>query len=989
MKLLPNAGSERRRLILMIGALVIIAAAYYLWGGSPKVDYPLLTGPPAAAAPVARPPRAGAVTGRPAAAPVDTSKPQPLKLAEMEQVPNEPNAGRNLFRFGVKPPPPPPPYVAPPPPLPTPTPGPPPIPPIPLKLATIIADPYTPGAKPGLSDRQDRGDVRSPRRPDRRRSVQVVESGHHVGRDVVPGRNRTAYDRIRWRLGQPRTVAPYATQAKMMMSTRASRLRWGAIGLAALMLAGCATSSAARRGAAAAKRGEWDAAVAYYREALQRDAKRVDLQIALERATRESSNQHVARAKELEAQDQLAGAAEEYRRAVEFDPSNSLALARAMTVEGRLRDLAEAARPPTRMETMRQQAAATSPIPRLDPRTPLPGLRFPNATVRDVLNTIGTATGISVQYDQGLDATLSTAISVDLTGHTLESAFNMVLSQKTLTFKILDSHTIFIYQDNAQMRAKYEDQYQQTFYLSHAEVGDVAALLNQMLTTTTAGNRPIVTQNKSAHAIVVRATAPMLGMIKNLIDTQDKPRAEVLIDVTILEVSRTRLKDLGIDLSSYSIGLTFSPGGPPTATGAIPPITAGNLSGSPSKNSFYVTLPSAIINFLESDQKTKLLAKPQLRGREGAQLTLNLGDSIPVPQTSFLATATGGVPTQPQVSYAYQPVGVNLAITPTVTYQDEIILDPITVDKSGLGPNMDVAGQSLPTFTKRTASTSMRLRDGESNLLAGLIKQEDREIGKSFPGINRIPILRALFGNVNGSNDQSDIIMIVTPHIIRSREITADDLKPFYVGTANNLGAATGPALISQATPPAVATAGGQGAAQAGQAAANVPPPTPTPTPPPTRIVAVEPAGAAPPPAGAAAQLLLTVPTADLQMGGAPYTVPVSIAGVSQLGAATLTITYDPKVLKATSVSPGTFMQQGNVTPTFVPKIDDAAGRIDIAISRSGTAPGAAGSGPLAGLSFQAVGPGTSKITITATAFTPEGKPIVVQLPAAASVTVK
>jgi type II secretory pathway component GspD/PulD (secretin) len=813
--------------------------------------------------------------------------------------------------------------------------------------------------------------------------------------------------------------------------------------LAALSFAGCATGSAAKRGADAVKRGEWDAAVAYYREAISQDPKRIEYQIELERATRAASNQHVLRGRELEQQDQLAGAAAEYRQAVEFDPSNSLALARALSVERRLRDQIDAARPKSRVEELQRQANQASPIPRLDPRLPLGPLKFTNSNVRDVLNTIGTATGIGIQYDQGLESFLSRAFTVDLTGHSLESAFNMVLSQSTLAYKIIDSHTIFIYQDNAQMRAKYEDQYQQVFYMSHADAQEMNQILNQMLTTTT-GNRPIITQNKTANTIIVRASAPMLGLIKNIIDTNDKPKAEVLIEVTILEVDRQRMKDLGLDLSNYAIGLSFSPEQRPAGPGVIPPIPAPpiqgqNLRAGSGGTSVYVTLPSAVINLMESDQKTKLLAKPQLRGREGQPLTLNLGDSVPVPQTTFLPVATGGVATQPQVSYVYQSIGVNLSITPKVTYDDEIILDPIMVDKSALGQDLVVSGQSLPTFVKRSAQVSMRLRDGESNLLAGLISQEDKELAKSLPGINRIPVLRAMFGNVTGTTTSGDLVMIVTPHIIRSREITADDLKPFYVGTTNNLGAAAQPALISQVPPPvaganppaAGATSGGvttggatTGAANTGGTATTggavpvvsgavpvvaAPPPGAAGNPPvtgnppatggaatsatggarPTGVVAVQPVTSGAPAAAAPAQILLTVPTSELQMGGQPYTVPVSVTGVSELGALTITITYDPKILKATSVSPGTFMQQGNVTPTFAPKIDEATGRIDIAISRGANAPGAAGTGLLAGLVFQGVAAGTSKVTVTGTAFTPDGKPISIQLPAPTSVIVK
>jgi general secretion pathway protein D len=796
------------------------------------------------------------------------------------------------------------------------------------------------------------------------------------------------------------------------MNRATLRLRLGAVGLGALLLAGCATSSAAKRGDEAAKRQEWDAAVAYYREALGHDPKRVDVQIDLERATRNSSTQHVARGRELEAQDQLAGAAAEYRLAIEFDPSNALAMTRALDVERRIREQIEASRPQSRMDQMRQQAAQQSPIPRLDPRVPLPTLKFQNTSIRDVLQTVGTATGISIQYDQGLEGTLSKSFTVDLTGHNLESAFNMVLSQNQLVYKIIDSRTIFIYADNAGNRAKYEDVYQQTFYLSHADEKEVGQILNQMLTTTTAGNRPVITQNTTAHSLVVRATVPMLGVIKNIIDGADKPRAEVLIDVTILEVDRSRLKNLGIDLNNYAINLTYSPNGAPGANGAVPPITVGDIGKGQAGNNFYLGLPGATINILMSDQKTKLLAKPQLRGREGSPLTLNLGQDVPVAQTSFLAAATGGVATTPQVQYQFRPIGVNLSLTPKVTYQDEIILDPITIDKSAIGPNVDVGGVSLQSFIRRTASVSMRLRDGESNMLAGLILDEERETARSVPGILNVPVIRSIFGNTNGVHDQSDVVMIVTPHIVRSRDITAEDLKPFYVGTSNNLGAATAPGLISQAPPPAAVPPANPNNPTGPIVAPPTPPNTPPPGAPPVnppaaappvanpaiattgnpanpKIVAVEavtPASNAPAPG---AQILLTVPASELQKDGPPYTLPISIANVSQLGAVTLTITYDPKVLKAVSVSASPWMNQGGVTPTFVPKIDAALGRIDIAIMRPGTSPGASGTGMLAAVVFQGVGAGTSKITVTGSALTPETKAIPLAVPPAGTIVVK
>jgi type II secretory pathway component GspD/PulD (secretin) len=767
--------------------------------------------------------------------------------------------------------------------------------------------------------------------------------------------------------------------------------RWSAIGLLMLTAAGCATGQNVSKGQDAARKGDWDAAVAYYRQAMAADPKDIEARVGLERAMREAAMAHITRAKKLETEEQWQGAAQEYRLAVEFEPSNAMALSRALALERKVRDIAEASRPRTRMEEMQRQATAASPIPKLDPRTPVPALHFNNTSLRDIFSQFSIATGINITYDQNMEGTLSRGHTIDTTDVPLENVLNQIMQAFGLTYKVLDQRSIFIYQDNAGNRGKYEDLYQQTFYLSNAEVGEVSTILNQLLTTTTTGNRPAITQHKSLNSITVRASAPMMGIIDNIIKTADKPRAEVLIEVTILEVSRTRMRELGIDLSQYAIGLAFSPAGVPgnvgTTFGTPPPfnIPQANAGG---RNDVYLAIPSATIKLLESDNKTRLLAKPQLRGREGSQLTLNLGDRVPIPQTTFQAAATGGVATIPQTTYAYQQIGVNVNMTPKVTYQDEIILDPIVVDKSGLGQNILVAGQLLPTFVNRTASTAMRLRDGESNLLAGLIRQEDREIANSLPGISQIPILRSFFGTTNTTTDSSDIIMIVTPHIIRSREITAEDLKPLYVGTSTNPGAGTTPSLISPGAPPPPAIIPGQpgqptqpGAIVPTTGAGNPPagaPPATTRAPGVVAIEPVNPAGApAPQPAGA--RVSVTAPDVPLQMGGPPYTMPVKIDGVSQLGQATVTITYDPKVLRAVSVSPGAFMQQGGIQPTFVPKIDEATGRIDIAIARPATAPGASGTDWLAGIVFQAVGAGQSRISVTAVLMTASGQPIAVQ----------
>ena len=233
-------------------------------------------------------------------------------------------------------------------------------------------------------------------------------------------------------------------------------LRWGTMGLLLAASIGCATGRAVRAGQDAVRRGDWDTAVAYFRQARASDPGRIDVKIALERATREAATLHLARARALESQDQLAGALAEYRLAADLEPSNTLSITKALEIERRIRDQIEANRPSPRMEEMQRQARASSPIPALDPRTRVPIINYPSAAVRDILTAMSTVTGINFTYDQNLEGQLSRPYSISVQDVPLEEALNQVLSANTLTFKVLNQKTIFIYQDNPTNRQKYK-----------------------------------------------------------------------------------------------------------------------------------------------------------------------------------------------------------------------------------------------------------------------------------------------------------------------------------------------------------------------------------------------------------------------------------------------------------------------------------------------------------------------------------------------------
>lgn len=807
--------------------------------------------------------------------------------------------------------------------------------------------------------------------------------------------------------------------------------KWASVALVTVLATGCATGRAYLSGQRAQNSGDWDAAVAYYKEALSHDPGRVDVRLALEHATRTASQKHMARARDLEKQDQLPGAAAEYRLAADLDLTNALAAAKAVELDRVIRQRIEDARPRSQMDIMREQARKVSAIPQLavDPRIQLPVMNFNQTAVRDVIAAITLVAGINVTYDTAgaPDQNLAKPYTANLQGVSLQDALNQVLGANNLFYKVTDPKTILISVDTQPNRQRLEDQVVQVFYLSHADAGEVVQSLQTVLNQLTLGVRPTPVLNKSSNSIMVRTSLPVMQVIERLIRSMDKPRAEVVIDVEILEVDRTRAQTYGLNLSNYQLGYTFSPESAPpnTASGAgfptqPPPFNLNTVSQGVSMADFYLTVPTALVKALESDNHTKILAKPSLRGTEDKPVTLNLGEQIPVPSTTFAPIAAGGVASQPTTSFTLKDVGINITMNPHVTYDNEIRLE-LTVENSARGPDVSVAGQPLPSFTSRKVQTVLRLRDGESNLLAGLLKEEDKKNIQGLPGINKIPLLRSLFGFTDNSTNTSDIVMLITPRIVRGHELTVDDLGPIYVGTGQNFGLTGPPPLIAApVTAEELAAAGAQAAnpaAQPGQPAQTPPvanpqpqaPPTrnpvvvpvtpvgpTTPTPPPaanagnpaaaappptpTPVTQTPPASPAPAPAATRPAVIALIPAGQPQVGGGPYTWPIQISDATQVGSVRVTITYNPAVLKARTVTQGSFMTNGGVQTTFTPQINEAAGRIDILIGRPAGAPGVSGAGLLGAVVFDTVAAGDAKVTMTVTALTPAAQSIPTQV---------
>ena len=799
----------------------------------------------------------------------------------------------------------------------------------------------------------------------------------------------------------------------------------------ALIAAGCGAARTFGRAESAARAGDWDAAVEYYRRAVQQNPDRSDYKIALERAMINASHLHLNQAQLAEARGELEDSLREYRRASDFDPPNRQLAAKVIEMERRIRDQYEA-QPRSNIAQLREQARQAAPAPLIKLNEVLPELRFNNTSIRDILNFIAAATGINITYDRDYQ---DRAYTVQLTGVTLEQALTQILSANQLFYKVINQNTVMVIPDTAQKRANYEEQVIRTFYVSHADATELSQMINTIIRVPAMAVQPMIAPNKTANTITIRATTAVAAIIEKMIDANDKPRAEIVIDVQILEVNRGRAKTFGVDLSAYQIGAVFSPesdprsttGGTANGTGTAsttinttPTFNLNTITRGVSTADFYLAVPSAVVHFLETDTETKLIAKPQLRGAEGQKITLNLGDDIPVPSTVFTPLATGGANTNPLTSFNYRPVGINVEMTPRVTIEGDVILD-LLVENSTRSTDVNVAGQNLPSFGTRKVTTRLRLRDGESNLLAGLLREDDRTTLRGIPGILRLPVLNKLLGSNETDVRTTDIVMLLTPRIVRTQEITAGDLSPIFIGTQQNLGLNGPPPLIAAPleaepaaplaqpapAPPAVPNPAGQGAAAAAPGISIIPPGS-SPIPGTTAVPAAPapavpgaatpqpPAAGAPPsasstpvPISAGAQIVVTPPGPEFRVGGGPYTVAISATNASRLSGLSLTVTFNPAAVRVRAVQEGSFMRAGGVQATFTQMVDAATGRVDIAVVRTSDSTGVAGTGLLAAILFDAVGGGAANLSVTGTATAPGGTPASLQLTPVSAVTVR
>ncbi len=688
----------------------------------------------------------------------------------------------------------------------------------------------------------------------------------------------------------------------------------------ALAAWGCQTFSLDYKQGARAELGQnYEEAVQLYQKAALSNPKEPVYRLALARARASASLHFLQAARTLAAQNKRMEAEVSYKKAVFFDPQNIVAIEelRALTAPPE-----KPKKPADRLEGPVQLKGSGEPL----------NLSFRNeVSLRSIFQTLGRVAGINFLYD---DTFRDTNLAIDLTGKDLQQAVNFLCVASKNFSRVIDERTVYIVPDNIQKRVQYELNAIKTFYLSNIEASDVQMRLTTMVKTQY--KVPQIQVDKNLNSVTIRDTPQAVALAEKLLRMWDKPKGEVLVDIEIMEVNRTRMKKLGVDLSSGILGVQFNPG-TLDADGFFP-IQGTNFGD---LGNYQMTVPAAVAQFLGADSDTKIIAQPKIRGLAGEKLEYIVGQKVPIVNTSFQAIAAGGVNTQPIVNYNLQDIGITIKMTPKIHLEREVTLEiEITVSAiAGEG----IAG--IPIIANREVKNTVRLKDGETNLLAGLLRDEERRSVGGITGLKDIPLLGSLFGATQKTVEQSDVVMTITPRIIRHLQITEEDTKALWVDP-DNLSGVTG--------------AGAAAAVGAGREEMGLPDEEPN----------------RPEDAGGSAVYLS--PASFEAPRDREFRMNVELASEEAIGNVSLVLTFDPRVLKLKDVLEGGALRQLGERVPFLKNI--SGGTCTIGFSSPPSGAGFKGRGVLAVLVFQSLEPGQTSLGFTsASAGSPMGRSVVLQ----------
>jgi general secretion pathway protein D len=555
------------------------------------------------------------------------------------------------------------------------------------------------------------------------------------------------------------------------------------LGIGAIPVLAESAEHAYKAGDRAEKKNDYDGAYEAFKDAHELKPNDPKYMAAYLRLRFYAGGQHIHAGEQLRDADKLQEALAEFRHAAEIDASNFEALQeiRRTTdlIQKQTRDKENANQAKVQSNSLEKEAAGAGGPVSLDMKSDMP-VSLHLATTTDVVyKTLAKLAGINVLIDPDYKAQ---KINFELKDVSLREALDMLALQSKTFWRPLSSNTILVSSDTGSKRKEFEQNVMKTFYLRNAatpaDLQQAAGTLKAILDI----SRIQVTPEQ--RSLTIRGTPDQMVLAQKLLGDIDKPKAEVVIEVTVMEVSRDKSRTLGTNPPT-SASVTLAPGGGSSSTSTTGSTGSGltlNSFTSLNAGDFSVSIPGISFSALASDSTSKVIQRPQLRAIDGEKASLKIGDRVPIATGSFQSGLGGSVNTQ----FQYLDVGVNVDITPYV-HSDNSVTLKMTLSISSVTGVQNIGGFNQPTIGQRTVEHEVRLADGEVNLIGGILEDTDTNSISGYPWLLKIPILKYLFGQETKERAQSEIVFAITPHIIRGGEVTDENLKMLDIGSANNV----------------------------------------------------------------------------------------------------------------------------------------------------------------------------------------------------------
>lgn len=765
--------------------------------------------------------------------------------------------------------------------------------------------------------------------------------------------------------------------AGLRISIRSALVLWVFI----LVLPANAADSAKtlyRKGQDAEARQNYEQAYEDYKAAYDKKPADLRYRSSFERMRFQAGAAHVKRGQQLRQNGDLQKALQEFQAAAQIDPSSFIAQQEIVRTKEMIAGVASgssgASQQEKREDILRQRIEQAQGPVTLTPINDQAINVHISGDSKTIYQTIGKLAGINILFDP--DYVSRQLPLLELNSVTLQDALSLVAIQSNTFWRPVTANTIFVAPNTQTKRKDLDQSVVKTFYLTNAgsqtEFQDIANTLRTIADITRV--QPIAAEN----AIVVRGTPDQVALAEKIVADLDKSRAEVVIDVAILQVSREKIRDLGFasPLANGPIGVQLTTPGQTTTTtpstggtGTTPSSSTSNgltlnTFSNLNATNFSISVPQAQLNAMLSDSNTKLLQNPQIRASDGQKADLKIGSRIPIATGSF-QPGIGGVGINPLVNtqFQYLDVGVNITIQPTVHLNSDVTLK-VTMDISSQTTSVNIGGIEQPVISQRKIDHQIRLKEGEVNLLGGIFEDQDNRNYGGVPGIGSIPILRYIFGHESVDRRQNEVVFVLIPHLVRDQDVSDLNLKPIDVGTANNVelrlasnrpargGQGESPVLQGQSSTPPPAPNPGAAAPASGQAG----PANPT-------AEAGTPPNPATTPSGQAA--LKFDPPSITTTNGGTFTVNVTMTGGSDVASVPLQITYDPKHLGVVNIDNGDFLTKDGQPIALVHRDDTNSGTLVASAARPPGASGVSGQGSVFTITFVAKDKGDTVLSIT------------------------